>query len=345
MSAEKAANLPEIVDGKLSIEHIKADHTHLRGVQRESPDYVELRENIRTLGVKNAVTVAADPANGCYQLIDGLQRFSAVSDIVAETGEQMLIPVHVDGEIDLTNKVSLLIQQMASNKNRVNSRPAEFAKACVAIMEADRSLTVEDLATKTGQSSQWLGKILGLRKLTDTAAKLVDEGNITLVNALALAQLPEAEQDGYLAEAQTEDGAAFGEKMSAAKKALRDEAKSGGKPEFVPTPTLRKKDEVLAALKDNGIQSTIAADAGSIAEAVTNTLNWMLSLDAPTVAVKKSKWDADQKRREEQRAARNATKEVTSDITSMLKELSPEELEAIRKEAAEKLQAREQAIG
>ena len=334
--SEATVTLPEVKNGKLPISAIKTDHTSLRGVKRDGQEFVDLRENIRKVGLQTAVTVYPDVENGCYQLLDGLQRFTACSDIAQEDGKDGAV---IDVKVDTppTSRTDMLTKQIAANASRVQTKPVEFARACLVILEENPAMTQGDLAAQLGQNVAWVGKTLKLPRLSADAAALVDEGKITISNALALLDLPQAMHDTYLTEAQTETASDFGAKIKAAKETLKADAKAGGKAEFSPSAKVRSKNDIQAGIDDTNILKIIVGGVKDPMAAATAALAWTLSLDGPTVAAKRQAWEAEQSAREQKRAAKDAAAEDRKALADDLKSMSAEELAEVRAIAKAKL--------
>lgn len=340
MSDETATlEVPEVVDGKLAIEAIKTDHTTLRGVKRDGQEFIDLRENIRSVGLQQAITVYPDVENGCYQLLDGLQRFTAVADNAQEDGNADAV-INVKVDEPPTSKTDLLTKQIAANASRVQTKPVEFARACLVILEENPAMTQTDLAAQLGQNVSWVGKTLKLPRLSEDAAALVDDGKITVSNALALLDLPKEMHDTYLTEAQTESASDFGAKIKAAKDTLKADAKAGGKAEFKPVAKARSKTDVLAAIEDSNILKTIVGGESDPQKCGLAALNWVLSLDQPTVAAKKQAWEAEQAARENKRKAKDAAADDRKALAEDLKSATPAEIAELRAIAKEKLAAK-----
>ena len=236
-----------------------------------------------------------------------------------------------------TSKTDLLTKQIAANASRVQTKPVEFARACLLILEENPSMTQADLAKQLGQNVSWVGKTLRLPRLSDDAAALVDDGKITVSNALALLDLPKEMHDQYLTEAATETAADFGNKIKAAKETLRADAKAGGTAEFSPTAKARSKTDIQAAIADSNILKTIIGGAGDQQSAGLAALNWVLSLDGPTIATKKQAWEAEQTARENKRKAKDAASEDRKALLDDLKSATPAELAELRAIAKAKL--------
>jgi ParB family chromosome partitioning protein len=87
--------------------------------------------------------------------------------------------------------------------HKIETKPVEYSKAILKIIEGNPLLSREELATSLAKTSSWLSERLGLLKLTEEIGKLVDSGEIKLSNAYALAKLPPEEQSDFVDRALT----------------------------------------------------------------------------------------------------------------------------------------------
>ncbi len=185
-------------------------------------------------------------------------------------------------------------------------------------------MTASELATTLSKSPTWLTERLGLTKLAETIASLVDEGKVNLSNAYALAKLPAEEQANFLDRAMTMSPQEFVPTVNGRLKELRD-AKRQGRPatpaEFVPVARLRKfgevKDELLNPVVGKVLVKELKIEKPE--DAFAMGVAWALHMDPASVAADRARDTEAKKAREEERAKRKAERE-----------------EKARKEAAEK---------
>jgi len=186
------------------------------------------------------------------------------------------------------------------------------------------------LAERVGYSPEWVDKTMKLQRLCPAAEDLINGGNMTVANAVALADLPVAAQENYIADAQTDTSDEFASKISAAKNAMRADAKAGGKAEFTATPKLRTKADIQKAIDDNAALKSIVGASDSPIAGASAALSWALSLDDATLTAKKAAWEADQKARSDKKAKREAAKGARKETQDIVNKATPEELAKIR---------------
>jgi ParB/RepB/Spo0J family partition protein len=281
----------------LNVSDIYEPEEKLRAVDRTTEAYLGLVESIRLKGVMTPISVRElqdEENNTIYGLVDGLQRLNASRDAGKET-----IPCHV---IDV-EEGKLLESQIIANVHKIETRPVEYSKAILKIIEGNPLLTREELATSLAKTPSWLSERLGLLKLTEKLGKLVDAGEIKLSNAYALAKLPPEEQEEFLEQAMAMTPQQFTPTVNQRIKEIRDAKRKGRDPgpvEFKPIPILRSRAEIQQELEHRQLcQSMIQ---GLDAEgAFLMALKWTLSLDPQSVEMQKAKDDERKAERERQK--------------------------------------------
>jgi ParB/RepB/Spo0J family partition protein len=119
----------------VNIDEIFEPEESLRKVDRKHENYIGLVESIRLKGVMNPITVRElqdDKGETIYGLVDGLQRLSASRDAGKET-----IPCHV---IDV-EEGKLLESQIIANVHKIETKPVEYSKAILKIIEGNPLLS------------------------------------------------------------------------------------------------------------------------------------------------------------------------------------------------------------
>ena len=288
------------------LKHIALSEIHepdeaLRKVDRSAEDYLGLVESVRDKGIMNPITVReiTDPETGetIYGLVDGLQRYTASKDAGKES-----IPCHVIKVSD----AELIEAQIIANVHKIETKPVEYSKALLKVLQDNPLLTRTELANRLAKTNAWISERLGLLKLTEAIGGLVDEGAIGLSNAYALAKLPPEEQADFADRAQTMPPQQFAPTVNARVKEIRD-AKRKGKDaapaEFQPVPMLRSRAELVAEyekpvvvnviLKENNITDPVAAFSMAV--------KWALQLDPVSAEMQRA---ADEERKAEKVRAR-----------------------------------------
>lgn len=302
-----SANLQNI-----PLSQIRVNPVALRGVDKEGEQFVHLRDSIARQGVLTAISVRSKyDADGTpyYELCDGLQRFTASCDVGTET-----IPAQI---LDL-NDAEVLEAQVVANLCRVDVKPVEYTKQISRMFTLNPTLTKAELAERISQSPAWIDQRLNLLKLDPQIQALVDDGKIGLANAYSLGKLPKEEQFNFIDTAMTMSPAEFLPTVKKRADELRKAAQEGRAAEeqtFEAVPHLRKltefKDEMENAAA--GPYVTDKAGAETAVEGFALGVAWALQLDADSVEVQKSAYEARVAKREEekkQRAAERADKKA-----------------------------------
>lgn len=284
---------------------IKESDIQLRGAKKDDEKYKELLADITANGVQNAISVrnvgTADEPD--YRVVDGLQRFSCAVDAGLET-----IPAQIL-DVDENN---VLLRQIALNMHRIETKPVEYTKALLRIIASQPDMTKEELCDLLNKSEGWLNDRLSLVKLPDSIQTRVNEGEIPLSNAYALAKLPdEDEMFAYADQAASEAPADFIPVAAARVKELRKLKRGEEKPAPSPSPRLRKKGEILAEYSRT--QGTNPAN--DFESGFRDALAWVVRMDPAAqeqfYAELKEK-EAEKERKKAERAAEKAEKEGKS---------------------------------
>jgi len=308
---------------RVAITLIRENKTALREVDRSSEGYQELLNSVRKDGVIQNITVRemedAETKQKFYGLVDGLHRFTAAKDAGLTELECKVIVGMSDYEV--------LRKQIILNAQRVETKPVEYSRQLARMMNANLALTVQELADQISKTPQFIYERLGLLKLNEQIAKLVDEGQIKLANAFALAKLPVDEQPNWIDRAITQEATEFIPSAAARVKEIREANRKGEdvKPaEFVPVARLRKAGEV----KDENVESRIGPalvkkEGASTPEAgFALAVRWMLHLDSVSIEADKQKYEARKKELEEAKIRRKAEREEKAAIEKKEKGLS-----------------------
>lgn len=321
----------------IAVAEIYEPEDALRKVDRQSEAYLGLVESIRKDGVMNPISVREledpeDKSKTVYGLIDGLQRLNASRDAGLEE-----IPCHV---LDI-EEGKLLESQIIANVHKIETKPVEYSKAILRIIEANPMLSREELASTLSKTPSWLSERLGLLKLTDEIAKLVDDGEIKLSNAYALAKLPPEEQPDFVDRALTMSPQQFTPTVNARVKELRDAKRKGqdAKPEeFQPVPILRGRAEIIAELENSQLVGSLIKGISDPKEAFQMALKWSLNLDpvsAENQKVKDEERKAERKRQAEKSAIerkRKKAEEAAKKAEELKKEAEQLEKEGVATE-------------
>lgn len=312
---------------KLPLDQVEANDVALRAVDLEDPGVQKMFDSIAKDGVLMPIRVRpsmlADKktpktlpdGRAVYQVIDGLHRFTG-----AVKGKLETIPVLVVSADD----ADVEKQQMKANLHRIPTKPYEYGKHLKRIIARDQTQTRKELANELNVSEEFLDGRLGLNGLhqdgkdengepTSSIGKLVDEGRITISNAMELARLkPSEEQLNFVTDAIEMKPIQFAQKVKLRIKELREAKQQARDPNevtaFVPSCHFRDKGSVEAEFKSPHVLPLLIKSKGisDPIEAAKFALEWVLSLDEQSITAAKAKWDAREKERAADAAKRKA---------------------------------------
>jgi ParB/RepB/Spo0J family partition protein len=276
----------------------------LRGVKTDSTEFLELTESIKSKGVLNPIVVreAVDKDTGkkYLALVDGLHRWTAAKQAGKDD-----IPVHVITADD----VEALEAQIVTNSQTIPTKKASFADALKRLLNYKPTLTKQDLAMRLGKSFAWLDQFLKIADLPEHVKTLVDDGNITITNAQALADLPPDEIEHYLDRAMTLPPQQFITMAKDRASELRNAARQGRAPrpkEFAPSPFLQG----LAAIREESVSLNVGKSLINQFKAETAldgwrlAVDWMMNMDPISVEKQRVKYEEQKAQNEKKRQER-----------------------------------------
>jgi ParB/RepB/Spo0J family partition protein len=292
----------------IDLADIRENPSALRGVNRQSEDYQGLVDSIRLKGVINAISVREQKVDDkvYYGLIDGLHRFTAAADAGLKKIPATITPM---------DDAEALEAQIMANLHKIETKPIEYTKQLMRLLSGNPTMTVSELAGKLAKSNTWLSERLGLIKLDEKVAGLVDEGKINLSNAYALAKLPADEQASFVERAITQSPQEFIPSVNSRVKELRDAKRQGrdpNKPDFIPFPHLRRVAEIKQEMENPRVGPAIIRELKpqTLEEAFLFGIQWTLHMDPLSIEEDRRK-DTDRRAQEAaEREKRNAEKAV-----------------------------------
>jgi ParB family chromosome partitioning protein len=153
----------------------------LRVVDRESVEYLELRDSIAHQGLLNSICVRPSPRTpGKMEVVDGLYRRAACCEL-----RRPAMPCIV--KHNLTDEDVLAIQIQA-NALRPETTVIEYARQIRRIMDAimarqGRDATLADVSNLVHKTPEWVRQQLDLLSLRADIQKAVERGEIPLGSA------------------------------------------------------------------------------------------------------------------------------------------------------------------
>lgn len=356
----------------IPLDKIRGNPVALRDVNKQGEEFLELVNSVRRDGVMSAISVRYKPDaadNKEYELVDGLQRFSAACEAgtgvvdKAEGGTRGIFDERPDSkgppvgvipaQVVTREDADALVGQIIANAHKIETKPVEYAKALMRFLGYNPTMTESQLAATLSKSPQWISKMLGLVKLHDQIQPLVNENRMTVANAFVLAKLPPDEQLNWLERAQTMDANQFSSAALARVKEIKDANKQGrdaGEEKFVPVAHLRKKPEIEiestkpevlpALIRDLGVVRGIKASTeGLVQAAILGAqlgLSWALNMDPKSVEGAKLKYEERKKKDNESKIRRDAEKKDKKEKEAAERaDKAKKEAEEARKKAAE----------
>lgn len=281
----------------------------LRSVDVEGEAFRELVESIRSQGILDSINVRekVDEETGetKYEIINGLHRVTAAKELGLDT---------VPAQVLSASEGDVLEMQLVANLMRVDTKPSEYTKQIRRMLNMNPMLTIGELSQKLGKGPQWIQDRLSLGKIkNDKVMALIDENQITLANAFALAKLPEAELPDWIDSAMTQEAAEFVPRVNQRVKEIRDAERKGrdaNPPTFEPTAHSRKIKDVKAELDSGEAADVLISQTGvsSAKEGFTLGVQWCLHLDVISVEAQRVKWEEREAARAEAKKKREAEK-------------------------------------
>lgn len=288
---------------------IRENKTALRECNRDTVEYKELLESVKMHGVFQTITVREcvdeQTQQTYYGLVDGLQRYTAAKDAGLD---------ELDVKVIKADDFEVLKTQLILNVQRIETTPAAYSKQLSRMLNMNPTLTMQELASMIGKSSTFLYERLSLLKLDNKIAKLVDEGQINLPNAYAIAKLPTEEQAAFVDRAITQQPQEFIPQTIARVKELKEAARKGqqaGPAEFVPTPRQRKLSELKEEFNNPTVVNDLVHKAGAKTahDGFILGVKWALHMDPISMQQDKAKDEARKKDAEEAKARRKKEQE------------------------------------
>ncbi len=289
----------------MSLSNIRVSPAALRQCDVDNENYVSLRDSIKVGGVLQPLlvrektdTLEDGGSETYYQLVDGLQRYTACKELGFD---------EVDVKIGTLTDIEALQAQIITNVHRVETKPVEYTKSLQRLMSLDSSLTIPDIASRIAKSSQWLNQRFNMvNKIDARLLELVNEGQISVTNALQLAKLPKGEQIDYAAQAQAETAVDFVKTVKDRVAEINKSAKEGREVQerkFELTIKQRKLSEIKAANDDGSFAASLVSSAkpSDLVAAVQLGIQWVLSVDPATAAQRESVYNESETLREEKK--------------------------------------------
>lgn len=255
----------------------------LRPVNKESVEYLELRDSIADRGFLNSIAVRPSPRDpGQFEIIDGLYRWNCAKEIGLTH-----IPCIVKHGISDEDVLAIQIQ---ANANRPETTPMEYARQLKRIQKARPDITLVEISHLVHKRPIWVSQMLGLLKLNKSLQKAVDRGDICLANAYMLAKIPDHMQASYSEAAKTMTSHEFRALAAGVIKAFTEAVKQGKMDafftaDFQAQPHMRSLKDLLDELESPGVGPVlvVSENCKTLLDAWKTALTWVVHLDKQSV--------------------------------------------------------------
>lgn len=255
----------------------------LRPVNKNSVEYLELRDSIAAVGLINSVCVRRSKRRRSkYEIVDGLYRFNCAVDLNLPT-----IPCVVKERLTDADVLALQVQ---ANAIRPETKPVEFARQLKRIFASQPGMTFGELAMKVHKRAGWVSDRLGLLRLDKATQLMVDRGEIPIGNAYMLAKIPPQFVRDYVDFAKVLTANEFKplaasvikQYMEFVQKGRMDECYA---PTFEPVAFMRPVKVVEAELNTSSAGPLLLAAEGckTARDGWLTALRWVLNLDPESV--------------------------------------------------------------
>jgi ParB family chromosome partitioning protein len=290
----------------IKVSAIRENPVALRSVDVEGEGYIGLRDSIARRGLLTSLSVRSrvEDVDGevveYFEIVDGLHRYTAAVDLGLDE-----VPAIV---VDL-DKTETLEAQIMANIQKIETTPIEYTKQLQRIFSFNPTMTVTDMAARVARSTTWVQQRLNLLKLNPDVQKLVDDGKISVANAVALAKLPANEQPNYVDSAITMNTDEFAPVVQTRAKELKDAAREGRKAkpvEFTPITKLRRLSELKSELDSPVVAPELCKELSTPVEGFLAGVAWASYADSLSVAAQKAAYEEKIKIADDAKAKRAA---------------------------------------
>jgi len=271
----------------ISLDQIIEPWVVLRIVNRESIEYLELRDSLAAVGPLNSICVRPSVQRpDCYEVVDGLYRYTAAAELRLPS-----LPCIVKHNLTDDDVLALQIQ---ANALRPETTAVEYARQVKRIMDAlttrqGMDATLADVSNLIHKGTAWIGDQLRLLSLRPDIQRAVERGEIPLKSAYTLAKLPRIHQTQLMELAKTAPAREFVPVAACLLKQIQEAARQGKLhdlcKDFEPVPHLRPLKDVLAEYREHQLGGLALTKAGckTPVDGWYLALEWALNLDEESI--------------------------------------------------------------
>ena len=266
----------------IPIDRIIEPRTLLRLIDKDSVEYLEMRDSIGAEGFWNSISVRPAKDEGKYEIIDGLYRYTCARELGLES-----MPCIIKHNI---SDDAVLAAQIQANAIRPETKPAEFARQMKRILTRRPKMTFDELAHLIHKSPSWVRQTLGLLRLVREARKMVDRSEIPVRSAYMLAKIPQQLQKDYLDQARALPSEEFRALAASVIKQFTEAVKQGKMEafwcgEFRPQAHLRSLTEIQQEIQrqELGALLVTAEQCKTPVDGFYAALHWAMHLDRQSI--------------------------------------------------------------
>jgi len=292
-------------DQVLALEHMPENL-----LSRPLPTQEEARSLMLQMGKEKVILSlpTINEINGKFYVGDGNRRVFAIKMAIQENYRELL-DCYPDGftlQVKESSDRSALRSQLVGNATAKQQTNSQFARSIYQFMLMSPDKTREEIAFEVGMTPARFNQVMSLNNLPDEAKALLDQGQMPLTNAIAVATLPkQAITSELVAKAAKETVTDFVVTVDAVKEDFRKVRQAGiirGPKTFTPVKKLRSKIELEEALIK--AESEFDLDPSEENRIRLETLKWVFSLDDVTVEQEKEKFEENARNAEKERIER-----------------------------------------
>lgn len=276
-----------------------------------------LKDDLSANGISDIFSVSETP-DGNYMVLNGSRR-AACAIMLCEEGHSNFQEIYV--QVGNQQEYDALERQIAGNATIKKTPNTQYIKALQRLLIA-KNYSIAELSKKVAMSEAYLTNLLKLNHLPEYAKEALDNGNMTVTNAIQLNKLPEEEIADFLPNATTMSGQDFttavSEKLNAIAKDKRAE-RTGEKKEFSPSAKYLKKGD--AELKFEQAKQQYETEESDFNRGYLLAWQEIFCLDEVSVAEQKASYEQKIKESEEKKAerAKKRESEKTAAAVELLK--------------------------
>ena len=261
----------------LPIHVLREPKVKLRDVNRESLEYLEMRDSIRDHGILQSLLVR--PQGDGYEIIEGLHRYTGAKEVGLQT-LPCIIRQCSDDEV--------LVLQLQANAISPETKLAEYAQQLKRLMKRNPNMTIAEVSCLIRKAPSWVGKCLGLIDLLKEIQVMVNRGEIPAENAYMLAKIPQSMQMDYVDRAKLMPPKEFRILAAACVKQFMEAVKQGKmdafySDKFRAVAHLRSLKEIEEEGKNVGALICTGEGCQTVLDGFYAGLRWVCHLDRASV--------------------------------------------------------------